>query len=356
MSSLLLQGDDVTYGSVGMIGDSSLRVLLIDDGTLGFGVGFLGLIGTTSLSIGSTGTTGGFTDIGQVGTSDSDLTTVTIKGSLPISLGSASGNANTGDGVATNLGPPETIHSSLTLINASATTDGVKIFAGATNTSSDGAYFDSVNYSGLTVTYTGLTIEGGSGTDFIENDAKNGIVTDGNGNGDLVILGGAGATATLGTGSGDQVAVGLSFLGTSEAAGSALGDKVTFGAPATAILDVDLGAEAGSTASTASIGLTKVHDAAGGMVIDFTAITTNSNIVDETAAVATAANLTTAENAAVDALGGPGVAYFVYKGSEYFIATNNIETAVSSGDAIVKLVGVVGLSATDASGLVTLHA
>jgi hypothetical protein len=63
-----------------------------------------------------------------------------------------------------------------------------------------------------------------------------------------------------------------------------------------------------------------------------------------------------AENDAVDAMAGKGVAYFNYKGNEYFIATDNTETAISSHDAIVKLVGVTDLIATNSSGFVTLHA
>jgi hypothetical protein len=121
----------------------------------------------------------------------------------------------------------------------------------------------------ITITYNGLTIKGGSGNNFIDNDAKNGIVHDGNGT-DTVILGGAGAKATLGPGAHDTVAVGSSDLGTHEAAGSALGDKVTFGSAATALLLVGTGAEAGSTAGTASVGLTKVLNAADGMEINFT--------------------------------------------------------------------------------------
>ena len=94
------------------------------------------------------------------------------------------------------------------------------------------------------------------------------------------------------------------------------------------------------------------------MVIDFSRITTSSNVVNESMdpAVMTATTLTTAENAAIDAMAGRGVAYFNYKGSEYFIATNTTETAVSSHDAIVKLVGVVDLTATNSGGIVTLHA
>ena len=79
-----------------------------------------------------------------------------------------------------------------------------------------------------------------------------------------------------------------------------------------------------------------------------------SNIVDETAAVAAAPNVKAAENAAVAAIAGKGVAFFNFGGSEYFIATNNTETAVSANDAIVKLVGVHHLHASNAFGLVTL--
>jgi hypothetical protein len=130
---------------------------------------------------------------------------------------------------------------------------------------------------------------------------------------------------------------------------------VNFGFAAMAGLVVGIGAEAGSTAGTTSIGRTKVLNAADGMKIDFTAITTSSNIADETTAVASSATLAKAENAAVDALNGQGVAFFNYNGSEYFIATNNTETAVSSGDAIVKLVGVIDLHATNSGGHVQLQ-
>ena len=201
---------------------------------------------------------------------------MTISGSEPFGLGSISANSNAGDGVVTDIAAtaasPTKIHSSLTLIDASATTGGLEIFAGATNTSGAGDFENggSLN-ANVTITYTGLTIKGGSGNDFIENDAKNGIVHDGNGV-DTVTLGGAGAKATLGTGPNDNVYVGVSDLGTNEAAGNALGDKVTFGAAATAELIVGTGAEAGSTAPTGigSIGQTKVLNAADGMKINFT--------------------------------------------------------------------------------------
>jgi hypothetical protein len=346
MSKLYLEGDDVV-DIVDLLGDSDVGLRMYDTGTLGYGLNLI-LNGTTTVHIVSDGDTGGSDHLRQLGDLGNVLTTVTIAGSEPFSLGSASGSSITGDGVVTQslvgMVSPVKIHSSLALVDASATTGGVTIYAGAT-----------ITFGDVTLTDTGLTIKGGSGVDIIENDAKNGVVTDGNGDGDTIILGGAAATAKLGAGFGDDVAVGFSLLGTTEAPGDTLGDKVTFGAPATSTLNVDPGAEAGSTAGTTSIGLTKVVDAAAGMKINFGEITTSSNAVNETGHVASAMNLTTAENEAVDALAGPGVAYFVYKGSEYLIATNNAETAVSADDAVVKLVGVIDLVATSSSGIATLH-
>jgi hypothetical protein len=360
MVHLLLESDGITYPLIGLLGESSLGVLLTDTGTGGLVVDFLGLEGTTSVSIASTGATGGFNRLFQLAEIPNDLTTVTIKGSEPFFLGSA-GVSNADDGVVTDIQAfatsPTKIHSSLTLIDASATTGRVNIFAGATNTNGAGNFENggSLN-ANVSITYTGLTIKGGSGLDFIENDAKNGIVTDGNRNDDTVILGGAGAKAVLGTGTSDRVFVGVSDLGTNETAGNALGDKVTFGSAATAKLFVRTGAEAGSTAGTASIGLTKVVNAADGMEIDFTSVTTSHFIADETTVVASATTLKAAENAAVNAFGGSGVAYFNFKGNEYFIATNNAEAAVSANDAIVELVGVTNIHhATNNFGFVTLH-
>jgi hypothetical protein len=176
---------------------------------------------------------------------------VTISGPEPFFLGSDTGHSNSSDGVVTDIAAtaasPTTIHSSLTLIDASATTGGVTILAGATNTTGAGKFENGGSLpANVVITYTGLTIKGGSGNDLIENDAKNGIVTDGSGK-DVIILGGAGEKATLGTHSGDRVAVGLSNIGTNEVAGSAIGDKVTFGAASTAELFVYPGAKAGLT-------------------------------------------------------------------------------------------------------------
>jgi hypothetical protein len=354
--TLLEQGDGIDNPGFTLPGTGSLAITFDDTGTSGLTLDFLVLSGTPSVSIASTGASPhtGFNRLNQLIETDHSLTTVTISGSEPFILGSSTGDSNTGDGVVTDIlvmpKSSTTIHSSLTLIDASAATGDLEISAGATNISSGRLNF--------TITYTGLVIKGGSGSNFIENDAKNGLVRDGNANSDTtVLLGGAGAKAFLGPGFNDNVFVGASDLGTIETAGSALGDKVTFGAGATAVLTIGMGAEAGSTAGTTSIGLTKVSGAADGMIIHFNAITSSrSVIVDETAAVASATNLSAAENAAVKAMNSPGVAYFDFGYNEYFIATNNIETTVSPNDAIVKLVGVTDIHhATNSLGVVTLH-
>jgi hypothetical protein len=366
MSHLILQGDNTNWPGFSLLGESSLAITFDETGS-GFGafnqLPFLVLSGTTSVSIASTGgnlptTSNGLLQLEEM---TNNLTTVTISGSKHFFLGISTDHANSGDGVVTDIAAsatsPTTIHSSLKLIDASATTGQLEIYAGATNTSGGGLFENggSLN-TNVTITYTGFTIKGGSGFDTIENDAKNGIATVGNFNFDTVILGGAGAKATMGTGTGDLAVVGFSRLGTNETVGSALGDIVKFGSAATAQLAVSTGAEAGSTAGAASIGLTKVLSAADGMKIDFTTITTGGTIVDETLVVASSTTLTAAENAAVNALPGPGVAYFSFHGNEYFIATVHTEMAVSTHDAIVELVGITDIHhATNSSGLATLH-
>jgi hypothetical protein len=364
MGNLILQGNSTEYPGFSLLGETTLVITMDEVGTvpLSFNLlDFLVLGGTTSVTIASTGAINGTNDLLQLAEKNNVLTKVTINGAEHLNLGLfAAGDANSGDGVVTDIAAtaasPTTIHSSLKLIDASSMpAGGVEIAAGATNTSGAGSFANGASLNAnITITYTGLTIKGGSGNDGIENDAKNGIVTDGNGN-DSVELGGAGAKATLGTGT-DRAIVGLSGLGTNETAGSAVGDKVTFGAAATALLVVGTGAEAGSTVNNANIGLTKVVNAADGMVIDFTGVTTSHFIADETTVVASATTLKAAENAAVATFGSSGVAYFSFQGNEYFIATNNAEAAVSSNDAIVELVGVTNIHhATNAFGLVTLH-
>ena len=199
--TLLEQGDGIDNPGFTLPGTGSLAITFDDTGTSGLTLDFLVLSGTPSVSIASTGASPhtGFNRLNQLIETDHSLTTVTISGSEPFILGSSTGDSNTGDGVVTDiLVMPQsstTIHSSLTLIDASAATGDLEISAGATNTNP---------ISNITVTYTGLV----SGSNFIENDAKNGIVRDGNANSDTtVLLGGAGAKAILGAGFNDNAAM-----------------------------------------------------------------------------------------------------------------------------------------------------
>jgi hypothetical protein len=362
MGHLLLQGDGILFPGFSLLDESSLAITLDVTGASVVELQFLVLGGTTSVSIASSGVAGGINSLHQLAETTNNLTTVTITGAESFILGAAASTSNTGDGVVTDINAtaslPTKIHSSLTLIDASATTGPVDIFAGAPNTNGVGPFENGGGLNAnVTITYTGLEIKGGSGRDVIENDAKNGIVTVGNGSHDEVVLGSAGAKATLGTGTSDIVVVGANDLGINEVAGNALGDSVNFGSASTATLRVGTGAEAGSTAGTTNIGLTKVHDASAGMKLDFSILTSSSNIVDESLnpTVKSATTLTAAENAAVNAMAGAGVAYFTFGKNEYFIETNSAEAAVSAHDAIVELVGVTNIhSAGISGGVVTL--
>jgi hypothetical protein len=315
--------------------------------------------GDAAVSIASN-STANFTEINylnQLNETNNVLTTVTITGSSPFYLG-GTGAPNSGDGVVTDsaisaAGVATTTAASLTLIDASATTGGVVIMAGASNVAA-GAYVNGGTLAANnTITYTGLTIKGGSGQDQIENDANNGLVIDGNHNGDVIYLGGSGANATFANGANDVGYVGQSQLVVGPA-GNSLGDTFTFGAGATAVLHIGIGAEAGSTAGTLSIGQTNVIGAAAGMGLDFTQVTAANGAVNENAAIAASTSLTNAENAAVDALGAAGVVYFNYGINEYVIAVHATEAVVSSADAVVELVGIANHAVTNTAGIVTL--
>ena len=143
MGHLILQGDNFTWPGFSLLGETSLALTLDETGTGDVNVlDFLVLSGTTSVSIASTGV--GFNSLHQLAEKTNDLTTVTISGSEPFGLGSISADSNAADGVVTDIAAtaasPTKIHSSLTLIDASATTGGLAIFAGATNTSSAGVF------------------------------------------------------------------------------------------------------------------------------------------------------------------------------------------------------------------------
>ena len=133
--------------------------------------------------------------------------------------------------------------SSLATIDASATTGGIEIAAGDQVEIGTSAFY---------TTYAGLTIDGGSGSDFIYNGATSGARVDGSGKGDVDAVEGVGSYVTVGAGSSDTVLVGLDLIGATitdasgpafigaaaSIAGASVNDVVTFGAGATATLSV----------------------------------------------------------------------------------------------------------------------
>jgi hypothetical protein len=312
--------------------------------------------GDVTVSIASTGAAGstagvGYNGIGTLAETDGHLAKVTVSGDDYFELG-YSGGVSTDSATASTAN----ITSTLTKIDASATTSGVSIYAGN----------GSLDFSGFDVSYKGLSLDGGLGPgDVLYNGATDGVTIDHNGKADQVWLGGSDASGALGTGASDVAEVGYNKYLTSvsppvgpELPGSALGDSVTFGAGATAKIIISGGAEWDGTTyvggnSNNGIGQTTVVGAVAaggttpGTLIDLGHIVgAITDIQNTQTSVAGVSNLTAAENAAVAALGSVGVAYFTYGSNEFLVAAHAPEAAVSAGDAIVEMqhVNFTGLS------------
>jgi len=309
-------------------------------------LGTLTSTGDTTVTIASTG--GGVKNaIYYLAETDNHLTTVTVTGNDAFVMDGAVPSQN---GVDTDAGlaaaaTATTTQSSLTLIDASAVTATVTILAGDN-------FIPSANN---TVSYTGLTIKGGSGNaDALYNGATNGVIIDGNGHNDAVGLGGSGASATLGTGAHDSAQVGFDWVtNAAVVVGGSLGDSVTFGAGATATLMISQGAQI-ATASTVSLGQTTEHGSVAGGVVDLTSVVGASTTV-VAANVSAATSLTNAENIAAEQVGAQGVAYFLNSGNEYVVATHAADPGgVTAGDAIVELTGANFHGLTLAAGLLHL--
>jgi hypothetical protein len=87
MPSLILEGDGFIYHGLGLLFESSLAIGFDDTGTGGLSLNYLVLEGTTSVSIRSGGAAGGFNELPQLAEGANVLTTVTLKGSEPFTLG-----------------------------------------------------------------------------------------------------------------------------------------------------------------------------------------------------------------------------------------------------------------------------
>jgi hypothetical protein len=358
-------GLEITHSSD--TGDSLAVTLDNTDSTTALTYLLLGSLtstGDATVSIASAGAAGstpsaGYNGIGRLTETDGHLTTVTVTGDDYIYLG-YSGGVSTD---STTTKAVTTFNSSLTEIDASATTGGVTIYAG--NPTQDAA--------AAIVTYRGLRLDGGSGPgDLLYNGAYGGVTTDGNGKGDAVWLGGSNASGALGTGASDRADVGdsayattLAFVGP-EAPGLALGDTVTFSAGATATIIISGGAEwdaatyvrgnpNNGVGQTTVVGAVAAGASTPGTLIDLSDIVgASTNIQNAQASIAGASNLTAAENAAVAALKAAGVAYFTYGSNEFLVAAHASEQFVNYGDAVVELQGVHIMGLSMAAGVVHL--
>jgi len=311
--------------------------------------------GDTTISIQSNG--GGFDNaISQIFETNNTLTDVTIAGANYASVGLFLHDGDVTNGVETDtthtqVGPPTPVASSLTTIDASATTGGVFIAAGDDS-------FDAK--PGQHITYTGLAIDGGSGTDTIFNGAQTGSIADGSGNSDFDGLGGSGGSVSFGAGAHD-----LAYIGTdpiaggdavhivagvlqpelfnNEGEGAAVGNTVTFGAAGTGTVQLWEGAESGTTSETTLVNTaawTNVVGAAPGLSLDFTHTGIGTSLVDFYTLTPADTNLITAFTHAVDSVGTTSAFVVFSFGGDEFVVGHHGGFGLHADDAVVELVGI----------------
>jgi len=217
-------------------------------------------------------------------------------------------------------------------INASATSGGVNIWAGVR---------DQLGSTGFYQNYDGLTISGGSGSDFIRNSAKLGVTTGGAGDDWLVV---DGLTGSADGGAGKDT---LTALYGSIATLTGGADADTFDVTA-AVQDT---ANDNAVASTATLKVTTITDFAAGDTLKVAATSAASAVmVNGTAAVATATSLHGAIDAALKATTGTtGITatvgtdvsvWFNYGGNTYIAVEKGSTDGYSNGDVVVKLTGI----------------
>jgi hypothetical protein len=160
---------DLTLTHAGT-GTNSLAVNFEPLTTAGGDINSITSTGDTTVSFSSDGALtlsgGGYNDIGTLSETDNVLTTVSVKGATAFEFDTSNGiNTNTGATTAT-----ADVASSLKTIDASATTGGISVDAGHEVAIGGTTYY---------TTYTGLTIHGGTGGDYIVNEADSGVIIEG---------------------------------------------------------------------------------------------------------------------------------------------------------------------------------
>ena len=296
---------------------------------------------------------------------DNHLTTVTITGAHLFGLDAVHTDSMLAAGTAT-------VASSLTTIDASATTGGVYIAAGTSDT-----------FNGNTITYTGLTIKGGTGGDTIINHAANGVITEGATASTLVnvlVVTGSGATINDAASAGNDV---ISLYGANDAAtlGSGASTVNVSSNPATSdVVTVNLVSGAGATVTDSLLYASAAGNQTasttydlvtlGGTALHANNLAFSAQIATPAGALGAATSVASAQTfdqAVFVALGGTmggaastttthainTVDWFQYAGNTYIVDAGG--TAPGTGAAataeVVKVVGVVDLShATIATG------
>jgi hypothetical protein len=239
----------------------------------------------------------------------------------------------------------------LKTIDASATTGGVNIWAGVSD-ALEGSFVQK---------YDGLTISGGSGSDFIRNSAKLGVTTGGAGN-DWLIVDGLTGSADGGAGN-DMLITNLAKVATlTGGAGNDTFD-VTL---ATQGATTSLASTDAAVVSTVDLLVTTITDfAAGdtlkvgatsltsGVMVNGTAAVTASNAQSLFAAIDAALKATTSTTGITATVGTDVSVWFVYGGNTYIAVEKGATDGFSDGDVVVKLTGIHTLTAAAAPTVAT---
>ena len=276
MSHLTLQGDNFSWPGFSLLGESSLAITLDETGIGNFNeLDFLILSGTTTVGIGSVGPPASLNRLFQLAETDNSLTTVTISDSedffsvayLTKQLRRRCSDRHRSQG---DVADQDTFFADAHRCVGDDRQRGQSLQVRQTRAALVTFAMARASTPTLRSPIPGSRSRAARAVTSSRTTPRTVSLSKATTSAIHVHLGGAGAKATLGTGYPAMLlTLGLANLGTNEAPGTALGDNVKFGSAATAELFVGSGAEAGSTAGTTSIGLTKVLDAAAGMGIGF---------------------------------------------------------------------------------------
>jgi hypothetical protein len=236
----------------------------------------------------------------------------------------------------------------LKTIDASATTGGVNIWAGVT----DELVAAASPNAAVVQKYDGLTISGGSGSDFIQNSAKLGVTTGGAGDDWLIV---AGLTGSADGGAGNDTLI-ANYGSIATLTGGAGNDMFDVSA---AVQDT---ANDSAVASTATLKITTITDFApgdtlktapatsntSGAMVNGTTAVTASNAQSLFAAIDAALKATTSITGITRAVDTDTSVWFTYGGNTYIAVEKGSTDGYSNGDVVVKLTGIHTLTAAAA--------